>query len=297
VAAVRAALIFASATVLVLLAIAQTPDPAVDLVDTWYPHAPGDSWSYRNESLDGDMDHPVAESWTTVETVAGVEAVPELEATLITRRVEVMSENVTPGFPLPNDAARREPAETHTLIRRNCVYVLDGDDAEGPRCATAGRQCARPDRDDLQNGGIPADYCFPMSKGTSWGRAPDTSPADEFVWTVTGMNGDPFGVPGGRTFHFSAHAGSGETIDRWYAEGVGLVQEDEEHHGTYDESRRRLLSASIAGKTTSYELTPARTAPLSAFDCEGPGWKHYVRGNGSGFGSAADCVRYVRKAR
>ncbi|MCU1237580.1 MAG: hypothetical protein JWP63_5547, partial [Candidatus Solibacter sp.] len=30
-------------------------------------------------------------------------------------------------------------------------------------------------------------------------------------------------------------------IDRWFAEGVVIVQEITEHHGTYDEERRQLV--------------------------------------------------------
>ena len=55
---------------------------------------------------------------------------------------------------------------------------------------------------------------------------------------------------------------SGMYVNRWFTKGLGLVQENGEHHGTYEEGRGRLLSATIGGKTQTYDLTPARTVPI-----------------------------------
>jgi hypothetical protein len=68
-----------------------------------------------------------------------------------------------------------------------------------------------------------------------------------------------------------------------------------EHHGTYDEERRQLLSARINGKALTFHLTLARTAALSDGDCNGPGWQHFVRANGATFVSRADCVKYEKR--
>jgi hypothetical protein len=73
------------------------------------------------------------------------------------------------------EAAVREPVETTWLIRNNCVY---------------------PDT----SGDPPPELCFPMALGNEWGRMLNTSPAQEYVWTVDRVNGDPYGVAGGRTF-------------------------------------------------------------------------------------------------
>jgi hypothetical protein len=67
----------------------------------------------------------------------------------------------------------------------------------------------------------------------------------------------------------TTRAGSGMSVNREFTKGLGLVQENTEHHGTYEEERRRLLSATIGGKTQTYDLTPARAIPLSEFDCNG----------------------------
>jgi hypothetical protein len=48
---------------------------AQDVARSWYPLQPGNSWTYRNESLSGDMAHPDFERWTTEETV--ISAVPD----------------------------------------------------------------------------------------------------------------------------------------------------------------------------------------------------------------------------
>jgi len=262
-----------------------------------YPLEPGDTWVYQKESLDGDMAHPDFERWTTEETVVSRVPVPDLAAILVTKRIKVLSDQLSPDYIPENDRAKRELPESHVLIHKNCVYVLDGVDAEGAACSWARTACLRPNRHDLLDGNIPPDYCFPMAVGKSWGRASNTSPAGEFIWHVPGMNGDPFGAPRGTTFHLSAHQGSGTQMDRWFAEGAGLLQEVIEHHGTYDEDRSQLLRATIHGQMRSFQLTPARTIPLSDWDCQGPGWKHFVRADGIAFRDQADCIRYSSRRK
>ena len=266
-----------------------------DAVTPWYPLEPGDRWVYQKESLTGQMAHPDFERWTTEETVIGVAPVPDLRSMLVTKRIRVLGDTRTGDYIPQNDWAKRELPESHILIHQNCVYVLDGIDAEGAACGRAGSACARPNRKDLLRFNIPPDYCFPIAKGREWGRISSTSPAGEYVWDVLGLNSDPFGAPGSETFHLTAHQSSGTQMDRWFARGVGMLQEVIEHHGTYDESRRQLLSATIQGQTQNYQLTPARTIPLSTGDCRGDGWRHFVRADGAAFRDAADCVRYASR--
>jgi hypothetical protein len=101
--------------------------------------------------------------------------------------------------------------------------------------------------------------CFPMVAGREFGRTPSTPPDEEDVWKIRAPNGDPFGVPGARTFHVYGFQGSGDTTDYWFQQGVGVTQFVEVHHGTYDEYRRRLVTTTIDGVTKSYSLEPART--------------------------------------
>jgi hypothetical protein len=176
--------------------------------------------------------------------------------------------------------------------------VLDGLDSEENRHPLDDKNHLFPKfMEDVMRGNVPADFCFPMVKGKTWGKVRDTSPAEEWVWHVGELNADPFGLPGAKTFHLSSTEGSGTVIDRWFEEGVGVVQEVVEHHGTYDEDRRQLLRAIIRGKTQTYQLTPARTVPLSGSDCSGPGWQHFSRADGTAFKDIADCVSYSPDGR
>ena len=249
---------------------------AQDVALSWYPLRPGNSWVYRNESLSGYMAHPDGERWTTEETIISAAPDPKLAGMLITKRTRVLA-----------GKADTIP-DSNLLIRRNCIYDL------GLRVYEPGRPNLRT---EFIRGELPPDYCFPIAKGVTWGRMPTTSPASEYVWTVMGINTDPFGLPGGRTFHFTSHGGSGTSLDRWFAESVGLLQEVVEHHGTYDEDRRQLLKTTIDGKTRSYQLKPARTPPLSEDDCGGAGWQHFVRADGTVFASLADCRSYFQEQR
>jgi hypothetical protein len=278
---------------------------AEDVTLSWYPLQPGDTWIYQKESRDGNMAHPGVERWTTEESIVNTRALPELAGTLVTKRTRVLEHIVPTGFIPQNDSTKRELPESHLLIHRNCIYVLDGIDAQGSACDPNISGCVRPldannhvrpeYHNDLLRRKIPADLCFPMTTGATWGKVAITSPANEWVWHVKGFNADPFGPAGGRTFHLSSHLGSGTSIDRWFEEGVGVVQEVAEHHGTYDEDRRLLLRAVIGGKTQVLRLTPARTTPLSDLDCSGPGWRHYSRADGTSFRSISDCIAYSSK--
>lgn len=274
--------------------------PTQDIVSTWYPIHPGDTWVYQKESDDGGslgMAHPLIERWKTEETITSVSTTPE--GTLVAKRIKVFDRVMINGWLAANDRTRRELPVSHMLIHQNCLYVLDGIDVRDAGNDFEGY------RNDLLQGNIAPDFCFPIDKDSTWGKVPHTSPAEEWVWRVRGLNADPFGVKGGRTYHFTtrvgaategdhwSHAGSGTELDRWFEPGVGVLQEIMEHHGHYDEDRRQLLRSVIDGKSKSYDLKPARTVPLSTLDCSGIGWKHFVRENGSSFAGEAACVVYA----
>ena len=267
---------------------------AQDVVPAWYSLQPGNSWVYAKEFLYGRMDRPSVERWTTEETVVSVTPAPAFNATLVTKRVKVLDHSVPPDFIAANDSTRRELPESHLLISGDCVYVIDGADAAGAGFDRDPLHSAA-FRADFRTGQVPPDFCFPMASGAEWGRVANTSPAEEYVWRVDRLNGDPFGPPEERTFHLSAHIGSGEAMDRWFTDGIGLVQENSEHHGTYEERRVRLLRSTIGSRMRTWDLPPARTVPLSDYDCRGPGWQHFVRADGTPFQSESDCLAGTRR--
>ena len=246
----------------------------------WYPLQPGDTWTYQKETLDGDIHNPDIERWTIEETILSAAPTADLGGTLITKRTKVLNDFRTPGAPEQN-MAKREPPESYLLLRDNCIYNID----------------AHPNRDDIQRGNIPAQFCVPMALGMTWGKTPKTSPSEEDLWHVDRVNSDPYGLPGATTFHLAGWEGGGVTVDRWFAEGVGTLQEVVLHHGTYDEDRIQLLSTVIDGKSRSYSLKPARLAPSGSIDCEGAieDWRYFARASGSPFQTLADCIAYAPK--
>jgi len=102
---------------------------------SWYPLQVGNSWTWENEALDGDIAHPTFERWTMEETIVSVAPDAELGGTLVTRRDRVLSDVMSPGFIPANNAARNLPPESHLLIYGNCVYILDGGDVGSAKIA------------------------------------------------------------------------------------------------------------------------------------------------------------------
>jgi hypothetical protein len=253
--------------------------PAQNTSSEWYPSRPGDSWIYEREELDGAMANPETGRWRVEETIES--SVQVAEGVLILKRTRDLD-------PLPA-VARRIPSiqqteDAYSLITTNCVY-----DAQ-----VANNQLTLQFREDLKANRVSAEFCFPMTKGKVWGQVADRPRYDpDFVWHVIDVNADPYGISGAMTFHFSAREGSGTMVDRWFAKGIGLVQEVIEHHGTYDESRMRLLRTIINGQMRDYQLVPAHTVPLSSSDCDGYGWHHFVRADGSSFADHDACLKYT----
>jgi hypothetical protein len=260
---------------------------AQDVVSAWFPTHIGDSWTYQREERDGSngggMARPEVWRWQVEETIKGSIVIPE--GTLLRKHVQAVGR-------IPVEVRRRlssiqDAYDSYDLIRGNCVYNVDQQiDARTAQL--------RPEyRRDLLSDSVAAEFCFPLKSGSTWGKVSGTSPAGEFVWRVVGVNGDTFGPSVATTFHLTTHAGSGEMVDRWFEPGIGVVQEIREHHGTYEESRLQILSAIVDGQTRTFQLKPARTIPLSDLDCDGPGWQHFVRLNGTGFANQRECAAYV----
>jgi hypothetical protein len=272
---------------------------AQDVALSWYPAQPGNSWIYLHESRDAGnrgIAHPMIERWKTEETIISTRSVPA--GTLVVQRTKVFGHVMLNGWLPVNDVTKRVRSESYFLLHEDCLYGLRDINREGPEgildALDDNHQIRPPYLDALLHGNIAPDFCFPMTVGSSWGQVPDTSPAEEDVWHVKAVNGDPFGATGARTSHLFAHQGSGTVADVWFEQGVGVLQEVVEHHGTYWEDRRQLLRTIIGGTVHRYRLKPARTVPRGETECKA-GWRHFVRADGTLLGNVADCVGYSRK--
>ena len=257
---------------------------AQDIVSVWLPTHIGDSWTYqreeRNGAEGGGMAHPEIARWKVEETIKGSIAIPE--GVLLRKQIRALD-------PIPVEVRRHIPGtkeidEAYDLIRGNCVYSV-GQQVDAKRV-----QLAPEYQKALLSGGVSPEFCFPLKQGATWGEGAGNSP--DYVWRVVGINADPFGPANGTAFHFSTRAGSGTIVDRWFEPGIGILQEISEHHGTYEESRLQLLSAVIEGRSYTFQLKPARTIPRSDLDCEGPGWQHFARSDGTSFTNQRACVDY-----
>jgi hypothetical protein len=264
------------AALLGLMAGAGAPPPS-PVVRAWFPVAVGNRWVYQHAAFDAGehgMADPKIERWKTEETIDAVTDVAD--GTMIVEHVRAYDHEMLIGWLAENDATTRLRPVERILIHENCLY-RDGDTYRGA------------DGEDTPS------LCFPMAAGGTWGQSAATSPALEAVWHVRAVAGDPFGVAGARTYHASAHEGAGFFRDIWYTQGIGIVQDVGEHHGTYLEERSQLLSTTLAGEMRAYSLQPARTVPVSELDCLGIGWQHFAHEDGSAFVTPTDCVEAARR--
>lgn len=236
-----------------------------DLVSSWYPLQVGNSWTYEIESRDAGPDeahgieNPTIGRWTMEETVTLVEALRGGTRVTMTRTLGPLTRI-------------NEWVDTRSLLtpRTRQLDVIGS--------------CVEQIGSDLQ-------YCFPMRAGTEWGAVSADSTRDATSWATKSRNGDLFGVPDAQTFHVHGYHGSGSTIDYWFQKGVGVVQFVELHHGTYDEFRQRLVSATIDGATRTFDLEPARTIPLDPSECRN-GWRQWVTTEGSLLPTLKTCLAY-----
>src|SRR5579862_4228675 len=184
------ALVLAAAVV-----AARLPISAQSVSPPWYPTQPGTRWIYQHESRDGGnrgIAHPAIERWKTAETISSTRAIPE--GTLVLIRVDVFNHVRPTGQLTAMDRTTQVPREQSLLLRNDCLYDLQGD-----------HEIGLPYREALLRGHAAPEFCFPMTVGATWGRVPETDPAENDVWYVKALNGDPFGLEHGQTFHLFAH--------------------------------------------------------------------------------------------
>jgi hypothetical protein len=201
----------------------------------WFPIHVGDKWIYQHETRDDTGEgraHLDIHRWKTEETILGSWTIPE--GTLVGRLVRVMEGSPPTG--------RRVNASPAYLIRGDCLY------SDGVGWEPLNHELTPAYHEDLLAGHIAADFCFPIVVGKTWGAphwAEWRAPADAKEWQVAGIQVHDQSAPDKqRTFHItsvSSYLGSGMTADIWFEKGVGIVREEEIHHGTIGEDRSWLL--------------------------------------------------------
>jgi hypothetical protein len=215
-----------------------------DAVANWFSVHVGDKWIYSHERRDDVGDAIYRDErfvggklrishWETEETVTGSWTVPE--GTLVGKRVRV-----TAGSPPPE--YRANAPDGAYLIRGSCLYSSEVEWNPMNHKLTPGF------RDELLAGHLSADFCFPLVAGKTWG-APHfmgwRAPAEAKDWQVAGVEVRDQSAPDrGNTFHVISagpYLGAGMTGEIWFEKGVGIVRDEEIHHGTVGEERSRLV--------------------------------------------------------
>ena len=157
------------------------------------------------------------------ESVVSATAIPE--GILVTKREKA-------------DRLDAEAGESRYLIRQDCFYLLDGMEA---KAFDGGNDLTSFHGNPGQPEGSPA-FCFPLKVGMVWmtntgadmaRNGGNAKAVADYEWHVVGVSG--------QTYHLSRYVGSGLTDDIWFKKGVGIVQERSVHHGTYEETRIRLV--------------------------------------------------------
>jgi len=208
-----------------------------DVVASWFPVHVGDKWIYSHETRD-DVGGGIYRDerlvggslqiarWETEETTTGLWIVPE--GTLLGRTVRIIAGSPPLGY-------RTDSPDPGYLIRDGCLYSAEVEwDPEG-------HQLTPQFREELLAGHMAPDFCFPLTADKTWG-APHfmdwRTPADAKDWKVAGVpdNGTAFYV-----ISIPPYLGSGMTAEIWFEKGVGMVREEEIHHGTVGETRTRLV--------------------------------------------------------
>jgi len=208
-------------------------------VGDWFPVHVGDKWIYEHETRDdtgGGIAHLEIHKWKTEEIITASWTVPE--GTLVGRQVLVTGGSPPTGWVNPSPAY---------LIRGDCFYSSYGE--VGWDLST--HQLSPDFLKGLSLGYFSPDFCFPFVVHKTWG-APDglpnwsvSRPEEAKDWEVVGLRAQDPSDPDRRTkFHItniSSYPGSGMTVDIWFEKGVGIVSQEEIHHGTIGEERTRLL--------------------------------------------------------
>ena len=213
-------------------AFSQSPTP----VAQFFPFQPGARWTYRFEqSIEGVIPNvdKVVGSWS--DTVSSVDVVsPSLQVVAIAR-----------SGTLPQDfgdcpAGAPMPATVHFwyIVQPTRIFVRC---TEGDARSLAAILAASPAESVFSGDG--PEYVLPFRLGAFWDDDPDTHRDDGmYRWDV--IDRGSVTVPAG---HFN---GCFETTyktlpddeERWICPGVGLVEQNYDHHGTVNQIAIQLTT-------------------------------------------------------
>lgn len=209
---------------------AQSPSPAA----RFFPFQPGARWTYRfQQSIEGIAPavNKVTGSWS--DTVSAVQAVnPSLRIVTITR---------AGTFPqdfgqCPGPAAKPGVMQLWYVVQPTRIFVrCTQADANSLAATLAASPAAAISADDGP------DYVLPFRVGAFWANDPSVRRDDDmYRWNVSAAGSVT--VPAGRfsgCFQTS-YATMPDDEERWVCPGVGLVEQDYDHHGTTNDITIKL---------------------------------------------------------
>jgi hypothetical protein len=194
---------------------------AQGVVSEWFPATVGNRWIYEHETRGGDE----TKRWQTNETIAGTLSIPE--GLVLLRSVEVKGDSPGPSPLL---------GESHYLIRNGCLYFL-WDQLWNEQ----DRQLRPEYRKQLLAGDAEPVFCFPLTAGKQFGK---DAPPGWVSARVLGMGPREGFAPGSvskNAFDVVVNLVSANETHFWFEKGVGITGIWDRHHGTYLETRVKLL--------------------------------------------------------
>lgn len=226
----RRASLFLALLALAASARAQSSTP----VSRFYPFQTGARWTYRfQQSIAGVVPHvnKVIGSWS--DTVSAVEAVaPQLQIITITRNGTFPQD----FGPCPGPSSHLATVQFWYVLQPTRVFVRCTEaDAQSLAATLAASPAAAISADDGP------DYVLPFRVGAFWADDPAVKRDDDmYRWNVVATG--TVTVPAGRfsgCFETSYETNPDDE-ERWLCPGVGLVEQDYDHHGTTNEITIKL---------------------------------------------------------
>lgn len=210
------------ALVLIGSACAGADTTAEKDVLSWFPLQPGNCWTFENsDATQGSNGQILTITWKREECVAEQRRIAEGLLVLINER----------DFDVRGGAVPRSFHRDY-LIRGHDVYEIF-DNQWLP-----GKTDLRPITDEQE-----PVFRFPLRLGMKWGEGAVHREDNFYCWHVVSKRAD--------TFTLMYRTNPDHTIVK-FRQGTGVVSTSYSHHGTYEESRSKLLRFSRSGSSASH---------------------------------------------